>query len=88
MLNRLEMLRIFCTAAESRNFKEAATRLGVSPQAVTRAVKELEDHVGELLFHRKRQCLANIAGLPGRDFRKTVKRLITGQQANQAHALQ
>ena len=46
------MLRIFCTAAESRNFKEAATRLGVSPQAVTRAVKELEDHVGELLFHR------------------------------------
>ncbi|MER2553143.1 MAG: LysR family transcriptional regulator [Thauera sp.] len=52
MLNRLEMLRIFCTAAESRNFKEAATRLGVSPQAVTRAVKDLEDHVGELLFHR------------------------------------
>ena len=31
MLNRLEMLRIFCTAAEARNFKEAATRLGVSP---------------------------------------------------------
>ena len=52
MLNRLEMLRIFCTAAETRNFKEAATRLGVSPQAVTRAVKELEGHVGELLFHR------------------------------------
>ncbi|HRA82586.1 MAG TPA: LysR family transcriptional regulator [Thauera sp.] len=52
MLNRLEMLRIFCTAAEARNFKEAATRLGVSPQAVTRAVKELEGHVGELLFHR------------------------------------
>ncbi len=52
MLNRLEMLRIFCTAAEARNFKEAATRLGVSPQAVTRAVKELEHHVGELLFHR------------------------------------
>ncbi|WP_341645292.1 helix-turn-helix domain-containing protein [Thauera sp. SDU_THAU2] len=46
MLNRLEMLRIFCTAAETRNFKEAATRLGVSPQAVTRAVKELEGHVG------------------------------------------
>lgn len=52
MLNRLEMLRIFCAAAEARNFKEAATRLGVSPQAVTRAVKELEAHVGELLFHR------------------------------------
>ena len=52
MLNRLEMLRIFCAAAEARNFKEAAQRLGVSPQAVTRAVQELEAHVGELLFHR------------------------------------
>lgn len=52
MLNRLEMLRIFCAAAEARNFKEAAQRLGVSPQAVTRAVQELEGHVGELLFHR------------------------------------
>lgn len=52
MLNRLEMLRIFCAAAEARNFKEAAIRLGISPQAVTRAVKELEGHVGEVLFHR------------------------------------
>ena len=52
MLNRLEMLRIFCTAAESSSFKEAANRLGISPQAVTRAVKELEQLQGELLFHR------------------------------------
>jgi DNA-binding transcriptional LysR family regulator len=52
LLNRLEMLRIFCTAAEANSFKEAAIRLGISPQAVTRAVKELEHLVGELLFHR------------------------------------
>lgn len=52
MLNRLETLRIFCAAAEARNFKEAATRLAISPQAVTRAVKELEAQLGELLFHR------------------------------------
>lgn len=52
MLNRLEMLRIFCAAAESRNFKEAAQRLGISPQAVTRAVQALETQLGELLFHR------------------------------------
>lgn len=52
MQNRLEMLRIFCVAAESRNFKEAATRLAISPQAVTRAIKALETQVGELLFHR------------------------------------
>src|SRR5450830_709920 len=52
MLNRLEMLRIFCAAAKLGSFKEAATRLGISPQAVTRAVQELERLQGELLFHR------------------------------------
>ncbi len=52
MLNRLEMMRIFCAAAEASSFKEAAAHLGVSPQAVTRAVKELEQKVGEPLFYR------------------------------------
>ncbi|MDB6144438.1 MAG: LysR family transcriptional regulator [Pseudomonas sp.] len=52
MLNRLEMLRIFCVAAESSSFKEAANRLHTSPQTVTRAVKELESVMGEMLFHR------------------------------------
>ena len=52
MQNKLEMLRIFCVAAESRNFKEAAMLLGISPQAVTRAVKELEEQRGEILFYR------------------------------------
>ncbi|WP_171291155.1 LysR family transcriptional regulator, partial [Acinetobacter baumannii] len=47
MHNKLEMMRIFCVAAESRNFKEAATQLGISPQAVTRAIKELEEQRGE-----------------------------------------
>lgn len=52
MLNRLEMMRIFCAAAEASSFKEAASRLGISPQSVTRAVKELENRVGEPLFYR------------------------------------
>ncbi len=39
-------------AAESANFREAAVRMGISPQVVTRAVKELEASFGELLFHR------------------------------------
>ncbi|MCB5190835.1 LysR family transcriptional regulator [Methylobacillus arboreus] len=52
MLNRLEMMRIFCAAAEAPSFKEAATRLSVSPQAVTRAIKELESLLGEPLFYR------------------------------------
>lgn len=52
MLNQLEMMRMFCAAAEAASFKEAATRLGVSPQAITRAIKELEYFFGEPLFYR------------------------------------
>lgn len=51
-MNQIEALRIFCAAAETTNFKLAATRLGISPQAVTRGVGQLEAHFGELLFHR------------------------------------
>lgn len=51
-MNKLEALRIFGTAADAVNFRDAATRLGMSPQVVTRVVKELEAQFGELLFHR------------------------------------
>ncbi|WP_035881669.1 LysR family transcriptional regulator [Cupriavidus metallidurans] len=57
MLNRLEMLRIFVAAAEANSFKDAAARLGISPQAVTRAVKDLEHLQGELLFHRNTRSM-------------------------------
>jgi DNA-binding transcriptional LysR family regulator len=52
MSNRLEALRVFCAAADAANFREAAVRLSVSPQVVTRAVRELEEELGEPLFHR------------------------------------
>ncbi|MES2547386.1 MAG: LysR family transcriptional regulator, partial [Pseudomonadota bacterium] len=52
MQNQLEMLRIFKVVAESANFKEASVRLGISPQSVTRAIKELEERLGEPLFYR------------------------------------
>ena len=52
MSNRLEALRVFCAAADAANFRDAAVRLSVSPQVVTRAVRELEDQLGEPLFHR------------------------------------
>ena len=51
-MNRVELLRVFCAAAEAGNFRAAATRLGLSPQGVTRAIKELESTFGEALFHR------------------------------------
>jgi DNA-binding transcriptional LysR family regulator len=51
-MNRLELLRVFATAAGATSFRQAAQRLGVSPQSVTRAVARLEELLGEALFHR------------------------------------
>ncbi|MDO8962436.1 MAG: LysR family transcriptional regulator [Methylophilus sp.] len=52
MQNQLEMLRIFKVVSDSANFKEASVRLGISPQSVTRAIKEFEELLGEPLFYR------------------------------------
>lgn len=52
MSNQLELLKIFCVAAESESFKHAAITLGKSPQTVTRAIQELEASRGEILFYR------------------------------------
>ncbi len=52
MFNRLDYLRIFCVAAQHRTFREAAIKLNVSPQVVTRCIKELETELGEILFVR------------------------------------
>ncbi len=52
MNKEIELLRIFRVAAESSSFRAAAVRLGASPQGVTRAIQQLEQHYGEVLFHR------------------------------------
>ena len=52
MNKEIELLRIFRVAAESSSFRDAAVRLGTSPQGVTRAIQQLERHYGEVLFHR------------------------------------
>ncbi|CAN5280499.1 LysR family transcriptional regulator [soil metagenome] len=52
MSNRLDNLRVFCAAADARNFRDAARQLSVSPQVITRCVRDLEEALGEPLFHR------------------------------------
>jgi DNA-binding transcriptional LysR family regulator len=52
MLNRLEMLRLWGGGAGAPRYPAPPPRLGVSPQAVTRAVQDLEAAQGEPLFHR------------------------------------
>lgn len=69
------MLRLFCAAAEADSFKEAAARLGTSPQAITRAIKDLEDAVGELLFHRNTRGI-QITGF-GTQFALQAREMVT-----------
>lgn len=52
IMNRLDALKIFCSAAETLQFKETSQRLGISPQVVTRVIGELERELGEVLFQR------------------------------------
>src|SRR5258705_9745179 len=52
MDNQIDLIRIFATGAASGSFREAASRLGQSPQVVTRAIQQLEERLGETLFHR------------------------------------
>ena len=45
-------MRVFVAVAERGSFVEAARRLRLSPAAITRAVAQLEDHLGLSLLHR------------------------------------
>lgn len=52
MLNRLDYLKLFCSAAKHKTFKDTAIEMNVSPQVVTRCIHELESQLGEILFIR------------------------------------
>ena len=51
-MDRLEAMRVFVVAVDSRSFAAAARVLKRSPSAVSRAIGLLETHVGAALFHR------------------------------------
>lgn len=51
-LPKLELIRIFCLVGETRYFKAAAQRLGITPSAVSQAVSSLESYFGTELFLR------------------------------------
>ncbi|WP_316675264.1 LysR family transcriptional regulator [uncultured Tolumonas sp.] len=57
MLSKSELLHVFVIAAESKTFRDAASKLNMSPQSVSRVIKSLEDTYGELLFHRNTRTI-------------------------------
>lgn len=52
---KLEMLRCFCTVAQSGNLAEAASRLGRTQSAVSMTLKQFEEHLGKRLFLGERK---------------------------------
>lgn len=54
----LRHLRYFQAAAEELSFSKAARRLRVAQPALSRAIKDLETHLGAVLFTRSRQGVA------------------------------
>lgn len=55
MTIKIEMLRCFCTVAQTGNLVEAADRLGRTQSAVSMTLKQLEDHLGKKLFEGERK---------------------------------
>lgn len=51
-MDRLRAMRVVVGVADAGGFAPAARRLGVSAPSVTRAVSELEAHLGSRLLHR------------------------------------
>jgi DNA-binding transcriptional LysR family regulator len=49
---KLHAIELFCKAAEASSFSAAATATEMTPSAVSKAVRRLEDHLGVRLFER------------------------------------
>jgi DNA-binding transcriptional LysR family regulator len=51
-LNRLRGISAFIRSADARSFSKAAMELGITPQAVSAQIKQLEEQIGVTLFRR------------------------------------
>jgi len=67
--NELNVLSASLAVAEERSFTRAAKRLGVSPSALSHAIRELEEQIGvRLLARTTRSVAATDAGKPWTGF--------------------
>ena len=57
-INELRSISIFVSAAELGSLRKAATAMGISPQAASQALAQLEKHVDVRLFHRTTRVMS------------------------------
>ncbi|WP_251975713.1 LysR substrate-binding domain-containing protein [Salinicola avicenniae] len=84
----LNALRAFAEAARAESFKQAAAHLGVTPGAVSRQVKQLEDRLGVPLFarHASGVQLNEIGRQLARDIDGGLERIAAGVRTAQERA--
>jgi DNA-binding transcriptional LysR family regulator len=57
-MDKARVITLFTGVVRARSFSQAATDAGLTPQAVSKAVRQLEDHLGVRLFHRTTRSLS------------------------------
>lgn len=71
----LSALSMFLTVAEERSFTKAAKRLGITPSAVSHAMRDLEEEIGVRLLSRTTRSVAPT--IPGEHLLKRVQPAFT-----------
>lgn len=90
MAIKIEMLRCFCTVAQTGTLAEAADRLGRTQSAVSMTLKQLEDHLGKKLFEGERKStlsplgeqVFDLASRQVRQFDETVQGIEAAAEAS------
>ena len=57
-MDKARVISLFIGVARAKSFSQAALDAGLTPQAVSKAVRQLEDHLGVRLFHRTTRSLS------------------------------
>ncbi len=57
-MDRLSAMSVFVRVAEEQSFVGAGRKMNISPPSVTRAINDLEEHLGAKLFHRTTRNVA------------------------------
>ncbi|HIV71695.1 MAG TPA: LysR family transcriptional regulator [Candidatus Aquabacterium excrementipullorum] len=77
-INELRSITTFVNTAELGSLRRAAQTLGVTPQAASQALAQLEQHLGVRLFHRTTRHMALTD--EGRQFLEAVQPSLLGLQ--------